>query len=95
MSGYGVEIGMLLQVLQAHGLDALGQVDLGVRRHSHQDIDALARMTVQLENAVTLCLDGKTPRGRREGRVLPQDPSGAMEMRRERVNTWLLPPLRD
>ena len=41
VSGYGVEIGMLLQVLRAHGLDALGQVDLGVRRHSHQDLDAL------------------------------------------------------
>jgi glucosyl-3-phosphoglycerate synthase len=93
VSGYGVEIGMLLQVLRAHGLDALGQVDLGVRRHSHQDLDGLARMTVQLENAVSLCLDGGTHLAGERVAFL-RGSSGAMEMRRERVHTWLLPPLR-
>ena len=93
VSGYGVEIGMLLQVLRVHGLDAIGQVDLGVRLHSHQDLDALARMTVQLENAVSLCLDGGTHlAGERVAFLRGQ--GGAMEMRRERVHTWLLPPLR-
>jgi glucosyl-3-phosphoglycerate synthase len=93
VSGYGVEIGMLLQVLQAHGLDAMAQVDLGVRRHSHQDLDALARMTVQLENAVSLCLDGGTHLAGERVAFL-RGRGGAMEMRRERVHTWLLPPLR-
>jgi glucosyl-3-phosphoglycerate synthase len=93
VSGYGVETGMLLQVLRAHGLDAIGQVDLGVRRHSQQDLDALARMTVQLENAATLCLDGGTHvTGERVTFI--RNPSGAMELRRERIHTWLLPPLR-
>ncbi len=93
VSGYGVETGMLLQVLRAHGLHAIGQVDLGVRLHSQQDLDALARMTVQLENAVSLCLDGGTHiAGERVAFI--RGPSGAMELRRERIHTWLLPPLR-
>ena len=93
VSGYGVETGMLLQVLRAHGLDAIGQVDLGVRRHSQQDLDALARMTVQVENAVTLCLDGGTHVAGERVAFL-RGPSGAMEMRREHIHTWLLPPLK-
>ena len=93
VSGYGVEIGMLLQVLRVHGLDALGQVDLGVRLHSHQDLDALARMTVQLESAVSLCLDGGTHAAGERVAFL-RSPSGTMDMRRERIHTWLLPPLR-
>ena len=93
VSGYGVETGMLLQVLRAHGLDAIGQVDLGVRLHSQQDLDSLARMTVQVENAATLCLDGGTHvAGERVAFI--RNPSGAMELRRERIHTWLLPPLR-
>ena len=93
VSGYGVEAGMLLQVLRAHGLDAIGQVDLGVRLHSQQDLDALARMTVQLENAAALCLDGGTHvTGERVAFI--RNPSGAMELRRERIHTWLLPALK-
>ncbi|MGH3457610.1 glucosyl-3-phosphoglycerate synthase [Aeromicrobium sp.] len=92
VSGYGVEIGMLLQLLHTHGLDALAQVDLGVRRHSHQDLDALARMTVQLESAVTLCLEGeKHLAGTRV--AFFRGASAAVEMRRERIHTWMLPPL--
>ncbi len=93
VSGYGVEIGMLLQVLRAHGLEALGQVDLGVRRHSHQDLDSLARMTVQLENAAALCVDGGTHLAGERVAFL-RTAAGAVEMRREHVHTWLLPPLR-
>ncbi len=93
VSGYGVEIGMLLQVLRAHGLDALGQVDLGVRLHSHQDLDALARMTVQLENAASLCVDGGTHLAG-ERVAFRRAKNGAMELRRERIHTWLLPALR-
>ena len=64
-----------------------------MRLHSQQDLDALARMTVQLENAAALCLDGGTHiAGERVAFI--RNPSGAMELRRERIHTWLLPPLR-
>lgn len=48
VSGYGVEIGMLLDTLRTAGLDAIAQVDLGHRSHHHQDTAALGRMASQV-----------------------------------------------
>ncbi|MGK5630110.1 glucosyl-3-phosphoglycerate synthase [Streptomyces sp. URMC 123] len=46
--GYGVELGMLIDALDLVGLDALAQVDVGVRRHRHQDGQALGRMAATI-----------------------------------------------
>lgn len=46
--GYGVEIGILVDALDLVGLDAMAQVDLGVRRHRHQDDAALGRMAAEI-----------------------------------------------
>jgi glucosyl-3-phosphoglycerate synthase len=46
--GYGVEIGLLVDALNTVGLDALAQVDVGVRRHRHQDGQALGRMAATI-----------------------------------------------
>ncbi|WP_407951754.1 glucosyl-3-phosphoglycerate synthase [Plantactinospora veratri] len=48
VSGYGVEIAMLIDLLDLVGLDALAQVDLGERHHRHQDTEALGRMSAQI-----------------------------------------------
>lgn len=48
VTGYGVEIGLLFDLLELCGLDALAQVDLGVRLHRHQDTEALGRMSAQI-----------------------------------------------
>jgi glucosyl-3-phosphoglycerate synthase len=48
VSGYGVEIAMLIDLLELVGLDALAQVDLGERHHRHQSTDALGRMSAQI-----------------------------------------------
>ncbi len=48
VSGYGVEIGMLIDVVTSAGLGALAQVDLGRRIHRHQTDDALGRMAAQV-----------------------------------------------
>lgn len=93
VSGYGVEVGLLLEVFGAHGLDAIGQTDLGAREHPHQDLDALARMAVQVESAVTLCRDGARDHVEEFRTVFARSAEGTMEMHRERVHTWLLPPL--
>jgi glucosyl-3-phosphoglycerate synthase len=45
---YGVEIGHLIDLLDLCGLDALGQVDLGVRRHRHQSTCQLGVMASQI-----------------------------------------------
>ncbi|GIF36880.1 glucosyl-3-phosphoglycerate synthase [Actinoplanes xinjiangensis] len=48
VSGYGVEIGMLIDLVDLVGLDALAQVDLGERKHRHQGTEALGRMAAQI-----------------------------------------------
>ena len=47
-SGYAVELGLLIDTLAAAGLDSLAQADLGVRRHRHQNTDALGRMAASI-----------------------------------------------
>lgn len=44
LTGYGVEIGMLIDVAHRFGVDAIAQVDLDVRIHRNQDISSLSRM---------------------------------------------------
>jgi len=46
--GYGVELGLLVDALHTVGLDALAQVDVGVRKHRNQDGLALGRMAAAI-----------------------------------------------
>ena len=62
VSGYGVEVGLLVDLLGLLGLSGLAQVDLGVRRHTSQDQEALGRMAGQVVSAVL----SRTPAGRAE-----------------------------
>jgi glucosyl-3-phosphoglycerate synthase len=52
VAGYGVEIGLLIDLLELAGLSGLAQVDLGVRRHSSQGDEALGVMAGQVISAV-------------------------------------------
>ncbi|MFI6900853.1 glucosyl-3-phosphoglycerate synthase [Nonomuraea sp. NPDC050394] len=45
---YGVELGLLVDLLELVGLDAMAQVDLGCRTHAHQSTAALGRMAAQI-----------------------------------------------
>ncbi|MDW5326750.1 glucosyl-3-phosphoglycerate synthase [Plantactinospora sp. KLBMP9567] len=45
---YGVEIGLLIDIFNLVGLDAMAQVDLGQRQHRHQDTEALSLMSAQI-----------------------------------------------
>jgi glucosyl-3-phosphoglycerate synthase len=47
-SGYGVEIGLLLDAHSIVGLPGIAQVNLGVRRHRNQPIRALGLMARQI-----------------------------------------------
>lgn len=51
-AGYGVEIGLLLDTHARLGLDALGQVNLGVRKHRNRSLLALGLMARQILAAV-------------------------------------------
>lgn len=50
-TGYGVEMGLLIDALRHAGLDAIAQVDLGVRLHDNQplaDLSAMARVIAEV-----------------------------------------------
>jgi glucosyl-3-phosphoglycerate synthase len=56
VSHYGVELGLLVDLAELAGVDALAQVDLGTRQHSHQPDAALGRMAGQiLQTALARC----------------------------------------
>ncbi|SEH03259.1 glucosyl-3-phosphoglycerate synthase [Nonomuraea solani] len=48
LTGYGVELGLLIDLLELAGLDAFAQVDLGSREHAPQSTEALGGMASQI-----------------------------------------------
>ena len=71
-TGYGVDIGLLLDVVERFGLESVAQVDLGVRVHHNQDIAGLARMAHQV-------LQTMLARFESQGRVkLAEEPSNTL-----------------
>ena len=65
-TGYAVEMGMLLDVYAAAGIEAIAQVDLDSRQNRHQPLEDLAPMADAVLAAVTSRL-------RREDRLSPAD----------------------
>jgi glucosyl-3-phosphoglycerate synthase len=53
MTGYAVETGMMIDVLEVAGLDAMAQVDLGTRRNSSRPLHDLSPMSFAVLRAVT------------------------------------------
>jgi glucosyl-3-phosphoglycerate synthase len=52
VTGYGVDIALLLDAYDAVGLDAIGQVDLDVRQNAHQSLRELGPMAYAVLRAV-------------------------------------------
>jgi glucosyl-3-phosphoglycerate synthase len=72
VGAYGVEIGLLIDLLWLGGLASLAQVDLGVRRHTSQDQEALGSMAGQVVSTVLARAERSRPGHRR------LDPSGLL-----------------
>ncbi|MGD1224339.1 MULTISPECIES: glucosyl-3-phosphoglycerate synthase [Streptomyces] len=91
--GYGVELGMLVDALHLVGLDALAQVDVGVRKHRHQDGQALGRMAAAIYRTAQLRL----ARGHLVRPALTQFERGedGFEPRTYSVDTEERPPMAD
>ena len=63
VSAYGVEVGLLIDLLRLGGLSSLAQVDLGVRRHTSQSEEALGAMAGQVVSTVLArAAAGRAPR---------------------------------
>jgi glucosyl-3-phosphoglycerate synthase len=61
-TGYGVDIGLLIDAYSAAGLEAIAQVDLDVRQNAHQPLRDLGPMAYAVLQAVAVRLE-------REGRL--------------------------
>jgi glucosyl-3-phosphoglycerate synthase len=71
MTGYGVEIAMLLDVLEAVGLEGMAQVDLDSRRNSHQPLLDLSAMAYSILRVLAARLE-------REGRLVDLEPGALL-----------------
>jgi glucosyl-3-phosphoglycerate synthase len=65
--GYGVDLGLLVDIFELVGLHAMAQVDLGRRQHRHQSDEALGSMAGQIMLTAWGRLD-------RQGRIVESAP---------------------
>jgi glucosyl-3-phosphoglycerate synthase len=83
-SRYGVEIGLLIETFEKFGLSAIAQVDLLERVHHNQSLEALSKMSFQIQQAVMHRLES------RYGQRVLQDVNRTMKLIRfERGNYFL------
>ncbi len=88
-----MELGLLVDALHTVGLDALAQVDVGVRRHRHQDGQALGRMAATIYRTAQLRLS-RGPLVRPEITQFERGPDGFVP-HTHAVDTEERPPMRD
>ncbi len=61
-SGYGVETGLLIDIFEKYGLNAIAQVDLMERVHHNQPLEALSKMSFAILQAVIRKLESRLNR---------------------------------
>jgi nucleotide-binding universal stress UspA family protein len=83
-SGYGVETGLLIDIFELYGLDAIAQVDLLERIHHNQPLDALGKMSFAIIQATMQRLE------RRMGRPLLEDVNKSMKLIRHSAKGYFL-----
>lgn len=83
-SGYGVETGLLIDMLEKFGLSAIGQVDLMERIHHNQSLEALGMMSFAIIQVVTQKLE------RRKGVELLEDVNKTMKLIRHARDSFYL-----
>jgi glycosyltransferase involved in cell wall biosynthesis len=83
-SGYGVETGLLIDILEWYGIGAIGQVDLIERIHHNQPLAALSKMSFAIIQTVIRKLD------RRYGFQLLKDINRSMKLIRRKGGRFSL-----
>jgi glycosyltransferase involved in cell wall biosynthesis/nucleotide-binding universal stress UspA family protein len=83
-SGYGVEIGLLIDILETFGLGAIAQVDLQERIHHNQPLEALSKMSFTIIQTVFRKLE------RRYGYHFLEDMNRAMKLIRYESGRFFL-----
>jgi len=83
-SGYGVETGLLIDVLDNFGLSAIAQVDLLERVHHNQPLEALSKMSFAIIQAVIRRVE------RRYGASILEDVNKSMKLIRHEAGGYYL-----
>ena len=83
-SGYGVEIGLLIDILEKFGLSAIAQVDLVERIHHNQPLESLSMMSFAIIQAVIHRLE------RRYGRDILEEVNQTMKLIRYENSRFFL-----
>ena len=83
-SGYGVEIGLLIDIFERCGLQSIAQVDLLERVHHNQSLEALSKMSFTILQAVLRKLE------RRYNRNLLEEINKTMKLIRFEENSYFL-----
>jgi len=83
-SGYGVETGLLIDVLDTFGLSAIAQVDLLERVHHNQPLEALSKMSFAIIQAVIRRVE------RRYGASILEDVNKSMKLIRHEAGGYYL-----
>ncbi len=83
-SGYGVETGLLIDIYEHYGLNAIAQVDLLERIHHNQPLDALSKMSFAIIQTVMRKLES------RFGRAVLEDVNRSMKLIRHNANGYYL-----
>jgi len=78
MTGYGVEIAMLIDAWRRLGLDGLAQVDLDEHRNPHQPLSALAPMARTVLATVARRLEQEGRLGALDGVPVERPPLGSL-----------------
>jgi glucosyl-3-phosphoglycerate synthase len=87
LTGYAVELGLLVAFAERHGDDRIAQVDLGVRLHRNRPLHELARTSFEIIHGAALLLED-------EGRTgdLRLSPTLVQQGSAHRVDVHRLPP---
>ncbi|MHB8778455.1 MAG: glucosyl-3-phosphoglycerate synthase [Anaerolineales bacterium] len=83
-SGYGVETGLLIDIYEKYGLNAIAQVDLLERIHHNQPLEALSKMSFEIIQAVIRKLES------RMGHVALEDVNRSMKLIRYNSKGYFL-----
>jgi len=83
-SGYGVETGLLIDIYERYGLNAIAQVDLLERIHHNQHLEALSKMSFAIIQTVFRKLES------RFGRAVLEDVNRSMKLIRYNKTGYFL-----
>ena len=97
VQGWGVELALLIDIASRFGTEAIAQVDLGARVHSHQSLAALGRMAGEILHVAAdrLRTEGRLSEAELGGTLFQPErgPTGRLQLTEAEIEVRERPPL--